>query len=558
MQGESGLTYPTCPVSFEELSVDFTWEEWKALDDSQRNLYKDVMLETCSSLVSLGHSIIKPERIFKLEQGSGPWMAKEAPHQHLPDVHKVNDQVGASQDHKVKHPWQVVTANGSRSIEERCESRRTHEVSPLHIPALTAQSGSSSRTKSEDFHRWKNELLHSEQGDVQAGERPNDPKATRKPLRCAEHISPETKVQSVQGHCQHYGQRRALIMRTVLSTQKRFHMENSASSGHECVRLLGKALPIVQGLSQVKEKSFDNDVCGETFCKASDLTEHKTIHSGRQNNECSGRDRPVIKRLCLLDHQRTDARQKPCGHDESEDVSQKTQVSMRQGIHGGEQPCGAYESEQSFNQKEKLKRHQRTYTGEKPHACKVCGKTFNYKSQLTAHQRTHMGDKPHACEECGKTFSCKSQLTAHQRTHTGDKPYACEECGKTFNQKSNLRVHQRTHTGEKPYRCSVCVKTFYCKSHLTRHQGIHSGKKPYECKECRKSFYCKPHLTVHQRILTGDKPYTCEECGKTFNQNSNLRVHQRTHTGEKPFECDVCQKAFYHKSHLQRHQGTHR
>ena len=41
-------------VSFEDVSVDFTWDEWQDLDDSQRKLYRDVMLETYSSLESLG------------------------------------------------------------------------------------------------------------------------------------------------------------------------------------------------------------------------------------------------------------------------------------------------------------------------------------------------------------------------------------------------------------------------------------------------------------------------------------------------------------------------
>ncbi|XP_032347933.1 zinc finger protein 39-like [Camelus ferus] len=66
-------------VSFEDLSPTFTWEEWQDLDDTQRTLYRDVMLETCSSLVSLGHCITKPEVLIKLEQGAEPWTVKEPP-----------------------------------------------------------------------------------------------------------------------------------------------------------------------------------------------------------------------------------------------------------------------------------------------------------------------------------------------------------------------------------------------------------------------------------------------------------------------------------------------
>nr|XP_051685834.1 zinc finger protein 571-like isoform X2 [Oryctolagus cuniculus] len=41
-------------VSFEDLAVDFTKEEWQNMNHSQRTLYRDVMLEIYSILLSLG------------------------------------------------------------------------------------------------------------------------------------------------------------------------------------------------------------------------------------------------------------------------------------------------------------------------------------------------------------------------------------------------------------------------------------------------------------------------------------------------------------------------
>ena len=61
------------PITFRDVAVEFCQHEWEFLDPVQK-LYWDVMMEKYSNLVSVGHSISKPDVIVLLEPGKERWM----------------------------------------------------------------------------------------------------------------------------------------------------------------------------------------------------------------------------------------------------------------------------------------------------------------------------------------------------------------------------------------------------------------------------------------------------------------------------------------------------
>ncbi|XP_057619684.1 zinc finger protein 431-like [Chionomys nivalis] len=47
---------PDNAVTYDDVHIDFTLDEWALLNPSQKSLYKDVMLETYRNLTSIGYS----------------------------------------------------------------------------------------------------------------------------------------------------------------------------------------------------------------------------------------------------------------------------------------------------------------------------------------------------------------------------------------------------------------------------------------------------------------------------------------------------------------------
>ncbi|XP_030894665.1 zinc finger protein 205 isoform X3 [Leptonychotes weddellii] len=372
------------PVTFEDVALYLSREEWGRLDHAQQSFYRDVLQKRNG--LSLGATELGKEE-------PAPSLASLAA---LGDVKSFRSRVGRAQGDILQCGQQAGSGQSSGPAKDDGQPGPLEERQAKPTPPDTS-------------------LAKAQEGHLP--EKPREGR-TGTPESSEEGLAPDGDASKKTYKCEQCG--KGFSWHSHLVTHRRTH---------------------------TGEKPYTCTDCGKRFGRSSHLIQHQIIHTGEKPYTCPSCWKSFSHHSTLIQHQRIHTGEKPYVCDRcAKRFTRRSDLVTHQGTHTGAKPHKCPICGKCFTQSSALVTHQRTHTGVKPYPCPECGKCFSQRSNLIAHNRTHTGEKPYHCLDCGKSFSHSSHLTAHQRTHRGVRPYSCPLCGKSFSRRSNLHRHEKIHT----------------------------------------------------------------------------------------------------------------
>ncbi|XP_014648997.1 PREDICTED: zinc finger protein 205 [Ceratotherium simum simum] len=395
------------PVTFEDMALYLSREEWGQLDHTQQSFYRDVLLKRNG--VSLGFPFSRPVWASQV-QGKG-----EASSTCRQTGEEEEERRGAIEVGKEEPTPSLAALGDVKSFGTRA-GRAQGDILQCERQAASSQSPGPAKDDGQLGPPEEREPKPTPP-DTSLPEKPREGE-TGAPESIEEGLAPDGDTSRKTYKCEQCG--KGFSWHSHLVTHRRTH---------------------------TGEKPYACTDCGKRFGRSSHLIQHQIIHTGEKPYTCPSCWKSFSHHSTLIQHQRIHTGEKPYVCDRcAKRFTRRSDLVTHQGTHTGAKPHKCPICSKCFTQSSALVTHQRTHTGVKPYPCPECGKCFSQRSNLIAHNRTHTGEKPYHCLDCGKSFSHSSHLTAHQRTHRGVRPYSCPLCGKSFSRRSNLHRHEKIHT----------------------------------------------------------------------------------------------------------------